>query len=114
MGDIKTCGACHPADYCTRCHGEGVPHDADFVRSHGPLAMTPAARCETCHQPSFCIGCHGLEMPHPPAFTAIHSATVKARGEAVCLRCHMQSDCENCHTAHIHPGGATVAPRTTQ
>ena len=30
MGDLKTCAACHPDDYCVRCHGIPMPHGRRF------------------------------------------------------------------------------------
>lgn len=119
MGDWKTCTACHPNDYCVQCHGMSLPHDADFLRTHGAPAIASRANCDVCHKPAFCDGCHGLEMPHPAGFTPSHSKIVKAKGRAVCLACHTEEDCTKCHIAHVHPGGAgpvggaTSAPTTS-
>jgi len=43
-------------------------------------------------------------------FTPIHASIVKQRGQAVCMRCHIEDDCTNCHIKHVHPGGATLPP----
>jgi hypothetical protein len=110
MGDLKTCAACHPNDFCVRCHGIPLPHNADFIRTHPTFALTNSTDCAVCHQQSFCNDCHGLPMPHPADFTPQHSVIVKQQGAAKCLRCHVQDDCDNCHAKHVHPGGATSAP----
>ena len=110
MGDSKTCAACHPADYCVRCHGLSLPHGPDYVRNHSAQALEQRKDCDTCHKQGFCDGCHGLEMPHPGVFTPAHSFVVDQKGSALCLRCHVQDDCDNCHVKHVHPGGATLPP----
>lgn len=112
MGDWKTCAACHPTDYCSRCHGISLPHDPDFIRNHPVQALTNRKDCAVCHKQAFCDGCHGLEMPHPASFTPSHSSVVKKRGSKLCLKCHVQDDCDNCHDAHVHPGGAIVPPKS--
>ena len=111
MGDLNTCVACHPANYCVRCHGIPLPHGSGFIRDHPALAFTNRADCTVCHQQSFCDSCHGLPMPHPVGFTPEHPAIVKQQGTSKCLRCHVQQDCTKCHDAHVHPGGATTPPR---
>lgn len=106
MGSMSTCGACHPQDYCTRCHGAGVPHDSKFFDLHGATSLTREAQCDSCHQPKFCSDCHTLEMPHPESFTQGHSTLVREQGDASCTRCHAEQDCITCHVTHVHPGGA--------
>lgn len=110
MGDLPTCASCHPDDFCARCHGIPLPHDASFIRTHPAAAQTNRDNCTVCHAQAFCDNCHGLEMPHPVTFTPIHSSIVKQRGTAVCYRCHVQDDCTNCHVKHVHPGGAALPP----
>jgi hypothetical protein len=112
MGDLRTCASCHPPDYCVRCHGIPLPHDSDFLRGHPLAATTQRAQCAVCHKQTFCDNCHGLEMPHPIAFTPAHSSIVQKQGSTVCMRCHVQDDCTNCHIKHVHPGGATLPPRS--
>jgi hypothetical protein len=109
MGDLKTCAACHPDDFCVRCHGIPLPHEPSFLRTHPLSVPTHREDCAVCHRQTFCDGCHGLEMPHPNAFTKTHSALVKKQGNTLCLRCHIEDDCTNCHVRHVHPGGA-IAP----
>ncbi len=106
MGAMSTCGACHPQDYCTRCHGAGVPHDSKFFELHGPTSQTNGAQCGDCHEQKFCNDCHTLEMPHPNAFVQEHSALVREQGDESCSRCHAEQDCTTCHEKHVHPGGA--------
>jgi hypothetical protein len=110
MGNWKTCAACHPDDYCVRCHGIPLPHDADYVTNHSAQALTNRKDCGMCHKQAFCDGCHGMEMPHPALFTPSHSWIVEKRGSAACMRCHVQDDCDTCHVKHVHPGGATLPP----
>ncbi|MEI8080974.1 MAG: hypothetical protein WCI74_03925 [Actinomycetes bacterium] len=110
MGDLRTCRACHPDDYCSRCHGISLPHPDGFVDGHPAVALENPESCRSCHQPAFCVGCHGLEMPHPVEFTPAHPGIVTAGGKAICTKCHAASDCTNCHQQHVHPGGATLPP----
>jgi hypothetical protein len=110
MGDLKTCAACHPDDFCVRCHGMKLPHSPDFIRFHPVQAQTQRKDCEVCHKQAFCDSCHGMPMPHPADFTPSHSTIVKKQGQAACMRCHVQDDCTNCHVAHVHPGGAVLPP----
>src|SRR5450759_1491220 len=110
MGDLKTCVACHPDNYCVQCHGMSLPHDSDFIRTHPTQALSQRKDCDVCHKQTFCDDCHGLQMPHPASFTPAHSSIVKKQGSTVCLRCHVEDDCTKCHEAHVHPGGATKAP----
>ncbi len=81
MGEPETCGACHPQDFCSGCHGVDIPHDEDFKRRHAEQATAADARCEECHSQAFCDDCHGLEMPHPDAFTPEHADIVEADGQ---------------------------------
>ena len=112
MGDLKTCSACHPNDFCVRCHGISLPHAPDFIKQHPQTALSNRASCSVCHQQSFCDNCHGLPMPHPATFTPLHPSYVKQNGQGVCLRCHIEDDCTNCHVKHVHPGGAVLPPST--
>jgi hypothetical protein len=111
MGDLDSCAACHPRDYCVRCHGISLPHDVSFIHTHPQVATVNRKDCAVCHQQAFCTSCHGLEMPHTTRFTAGHSTLVKAEGSVKCMRCHIQDDCTNCHVKHVHPGGATGPPQ---
>lgn len=112
MGSLETCAACHPRDYCARCHGIRLPHDLNFIRSHPSQALAFRKDCAVCHGQPFCDSCHGMPMPHPDGFTPSHSKIVKQEGETKCARCHVQDDCQTCHVRHVHPGGATSAPRS--
>jgi len=110
MGDLQTCRACHPDDYCVRCHGMRLPHDASFIRTHPLRAQEQRKDCVVCHRQTFCDSCHGMRMPHPASFTPQHSRLVNERGRAACERCHVGDDCVNCHERHVHPGGAKSPP----
>lgn len=111
MGEMSTCGACHAGDFCTKCHGAGVPHTPRFVSVHGPVASSPDADCLGCHAKPFCDDCHGYEMPHPPSFTETHGELVPADGDDdKCRGCHDQTDCSHCHELHVHPGGSGRLP----
>jgi hypothetical protein len=106
LGEQKTCVACHAPEFCSRCHGVPVPHDAQFKRTHGKTALKLGSACNKCHPTTSCTLCHGMEMPHPATFVSAHPKTVKAKGERPCLKCHLKADCDGCHVAHVHPGGA--------
>jgi len=110
MGDLQTCVSCHPNDFCVRCHGIPLPHNADFIRTHPLAAASNRQDCAVCHTQTFCTNCHGLPMPHPVGFTPAHPQIVDKQGATVCYRCHVKDDCTNCHVAHVHPGGATLPP----
>lgn len=103
LGLMRTCVPCHPASKCARCHGAGLPHTADFVKTHGGAARAADAACEDCHQKAFCSDCHQYEMPHPAAFIKAHADAAASAGEAVCRRCHAEPDCVECHVSHVHP-----------
>jgi len=111
IGDLNTCAACHAPNFCVRCHGIPLPHDSNFIKSHPRVALINRTDCNVCHQQAFCTNCHGLAMPHTDQFTQRHSKIVKQDGAATCLRCHVKDDCTNCHVKHVHPGGATAAPK---
>jgi hypothetical protein len=110
MGDLSTCGSCHPGGYCVRCHGANVPHPAQYLKQHGQDVMSRPdgeIQCLSCHDSAGCSDCHGLEMPHPDAFLQSHAETIREEDEAyvaTCERCHQQQSCDNCHAAHTHPG----------
>lgn len=107
MGELTTCKACHPVDYCSRCHGMTVPHPADFAARHGKAIVddpSKRADCVVCHKGSACDDCHGIEMPHPRGFLQRHSSVVERSGRESCQRCHDELSCQRCHERHIHPG----------
>lgn len=108
MGNSSTCTVCHSAASCEGCHGAGLPHDAEFIRTHSEIAGQRTARCETCHAQTFCDDCHGTAMPHSNSFTRTH-AKPGSDDRKLCDRCHVESDCVNCHVKHVHPGGAIGA-----
>ncbi len=106
MGQMSVCSLCHSEDKCSRCHGPGVPHPANWISSHPTVAVRADAKCAMCHQKTFCLGCHQTEMPHPATFARGHSRFVQLKGSQLCLRCHAQTDCDTCHLRHVHPGGS--------
>jgi hypothetical protein len=105
MGDAATCMACHTQDDCAECHGAGVPHTADFIKTHPASAKNDNAKCDGCHETSFCDSCHATPMPHTSEFVSTHPKTAEQQA-ALCDRCHADSDCTECHEKHVHPGGA--------
>lgn len=112
MGTLEWCSTCHPAGYCTRCHGVDLPHAADFGRTHGALAKAPGSKCLTCHdKTTLCDTCHGVEMPHPTGFLASHPKLASSSADPNCLTCHIQKDCTACHTKHTHPGSTDGTAR---
>ena len=107
MGDLATCTACHPEDYCVRCHEIVMPHPVGFAKSHGDAVIAAGdggRACVTCHRETSCDDCHGIDMPHPNRFLERHAGDVQEGGQAVCSRCHEQTSCDLCHESHIHPG----------
>lgn len=105
MGDSATCSVCHKPDDCVECHGQGLPHGADFITVHGAFAVDEASACDGCHEDTFCSSCHGTPMPHTDEFTRAHPVTAGEQAD-LCARCHAESDCTTCHEKHVHPGGA--------
>lgn len=111
MGQLDSCGVCHPDDYCTRCHGLAVPHPASFGSEHGRMSIESPESCEQCHRSSaYCDACHGIEMPHAAGFLKAHSAEAGTLDNPACIRCHASEDCGRCHTRHVHPGGPNMFP----
>jgi hypothetical protein len=108
MGDQFTCSACHPAGFCDKCHGPGLPHGASFIQAHPTAAVKPGSKCQSCHDKVFCTGCHGLQMPHPEGFKAAHADLARKDGDKLCRSCHSERDCTQCHVMHVHPGGASL------
>jgi len=103
MGRMSTCVPCHQPQRCAGCHGAGLPHGPDFMRTHARSATDADARCQTCHQATFCSDCHVYEMPHTEEFVRGHASTIEADGEDGCRRCHQDPDCTECHERHVHP-----------
>ncbi len=110
MGDMSICSSCHRKGYCTRCHGENVPHPEAYLRDHGRDVQGRSdgkKQCLTCHRDDACDDCHGLSMPHPDGFLNGHAKVIRTRDEEyakLCTRCHKKESCEACHARHIHPG----------
>lgn len=111
MGDLQSCGPCHPGGYCAKCHNVEIPHPRSFGSTHGASAIEERASCEVCHEPEpFCDNCHGMPMPHPAGFLKGHGKTAESNDDPRCRRCHAMTDCAACHVGHVHPGGATPPP----
>lgn len=105
LGQLDTCRACHPTDYCARCHGVELPHPDGFPRQHGMLAKAKRKQCLGCHdERAFCTPCHGVAMPHPVSFLPQHSKIASGFADPRCSRCHPRDTCDSCHAAHTHPG----------
>lgn len=106
MGDLTSCTACHPKDYCVRCHELELPHSPNYLSEHGEdVSALGEAACATCHREASCLACHGgVEMPHPDEFLSEHKQAVDALGKEACDRCHAEESCESCHARHTHPG----------
>lgn len=100
MGDNHTCAGCHVREYCEPCHGIPLPHDSDYLRTHGAQAIAEAATCDRCHVSEYCNGCHAVEMPHTPAFTQGHGEIAEMPDDQTCYRCHLEADCSTCHETH--------------
>lgn len=103
MGKMSTCRACHEPSKCSKCHGAGLPHAADFVSNHAGAATDATAKCTDCHTEKFCLDCHIYPMPHPRTFTESHAKLVEEKGDTTCKRCHDPKDCTQCHEDHVHP-----------
>jgi len=112
LGSLQSCGVCHPADYCVRCHGTALPHPIGFGQSHGEEALRDLDACVACHETeTLCTPCHGVEMPHPDGFLKVHSSKASTVEDQTCVRCHDSEECTACHVRHIHPGNAVKPPR---
>lgn len=111
LGSLQSCGVCHAADYCVRCHGTALPHPIGFGQSHGVEALHDLDACTACHETgTLCTPCHGIEMPHPGGFLKEHSSIASAVEDPACVRCHDTDECSACHMQHIHPGNAVKPP----
>lgn len=112
MGDQRSCRTCHPADFCSTCHGVEIPHSADFGATHGDAARLDRKACMVCHKSAqaFCDECHTIEMPHPKDFLRRHSRLAEGEKDPVCRNCHVETDCDTCHRYHVHPGGGKGVP----
>lgn len=106
MGDLQTCTLCHERAKCESCHNMPLPHEKNFLATHGKLAIQPNAPCLSCHKGSLCESCHGIEMPHPDNFLAKHSSVAVSAKDPRCKTCHPMDACTRCHERHVHPGGA--------
>lgn len=112
LGNLRSCGVCHPPDYCVRCHGTVLPHPIGFGRSHGDEAAKNLSVCAACHDPdTLCTPCHGIEMPHPDGFLPEHSSIADGVEDPACVRCHDPEECVACHVRHVHPGNAAQPPK---
>lgn len=112
LGSLTSCGVCHPADYCVRCHGTALPHPIGFGQSHGDEAKKDLTVCRSCHDTdTLCTPCHGIEMPHAEGFLKSHSSTTSRLDDPACVRCHDTQECMACHERHIHPGNAVKPPK---
>jgi len=111
LGSLRSCGVCHPSDYCVRCHGTVLPHPAGFGQSHGDEAAEDLSVCVACHDAdALCTPCHGIEMPHPDGFLPEHSSITDGVEDPACVRCHDPEECVACHVRHVHPGNAAQPP----
>lgn len=79
----------------------GADHDAEWHRTHGPVANADPQLCSTCHGPDHCRTCHGGDLRpvrlHPDDWVSVHP--IAARGQELqCQSCHrLQTFCRDCH-----------------
>ncbi len=115
LDELRYCRTCHPADFCTTCHGVALPHGAEFPARHGAEARKIDSTCLDCHdRTAYCDACHGVEMPHPTGFLAEHGTAARGPADARCLKCHRQSDCDSCHDAHVQASGSSSGTPAVQ
>ncbi len=79
----------------------GAAHDADWHRSHGPVANADPQMCSSCHGPDYCRGCHGGDLTparlHPDDWVSLHALAARGR-DLQCQSCHrLQTFCRDCH-----------------
>jgi predicted CXXCH cytochrome family protein len=99
MGDLSTCGSCHPGGYCVRCHGANVPHPAQYLKQHGQdvmsrLTVSPSA-CRATIPPGASTATAWRCRIRTPSFRAtriryarrtMHTGIVRALPSAAVLR----------------------------
>jgi hypothetical protein len=79
----------------------GAAHDADWHRSHGPVANADPAMCSNCHGPDHCRACHGGALRpirlHPDDWLTVHPLAAQG-ADLECQSCHrLQTFCRDCH-----------------
>lgn len=107
MGRLTTCATCHESGTCERCHGTKIPHDPDWLQTHGPQATDARnkVKCVRCHESDWCTDCHGVTMPHAAGFIKQHASSAEKLGVEACRRCHSAEACDDCHMRSRHPQG---------
>ena len=104
LGEVRSCGGCHPLEQCTACHGLEMPHPAAFGQpeQHASLAAFDGKEklCFRCHKPDECLRCHQAFAAHGPDWRQQHGAGGRAAGEK-CKSCHNKSSAKNyCDLCH--------------
>lgn len=104
------CSSCHDADRTA------YDHEADFIKTHGAVAIRDQRTCEACHQTSSCADCHaGREEEIKPSDKRPDrfDATTPHRGDyltqhridgrldpASCFPCHGRKNEGRCRVCH--------------
>lgn len=111
----QNCAACHPAAYCSKCHGLSMPHPDDWLEQHGAQAQQSSQLCLRCHGPqagaapqakgkaateAACTTCH--EALEPSSHEAKdwlpeQHFVVGSEQPDLCTLCHGQNACDTCH-----------------
>ncbi|MEW6202638.1 MAG: cytochrome c3 family protein [bacterium] len=96
---VAACITCHQTDFCQSCHKEIKPksHGSNWSAVHGAGAKKNLTSCKLCHGENYCFSCHQVKIPHGDDWMTEHSAIVKDKGKAICLRCHEAEMCTTCH-----------------
>jgi len=104
---------------CTSCHdaaSAATNHDAQWMRSHGAIAVRDRRTCETCHKGSSCADCHAgrqeeikpsdkrpsrfdASTPHRGDYLTQHRADGRL-DPASCFPCHGRKNTGRCATCH--------------
>ncbi len=127
--EMANCTGCHhhevevTAGTCDTCHVDlaraslrplvtDFSHTADYIRAHGPEAITSPSTCGQCHDQPFCTDCHAGTVAttieriqgdrldrafiHRGDYLSRHAVDASVMGDT-CLSCHAPTSCTTCH-----------------
>ncbi|MCL5985805.1 MAG: NapC/NirT family cytochrome c [Actinobacteria bacterium] len=107
LPSMDFCYMCHDGknapNSCETCHKAQAPpptHVANFIETHGAIALQNQDDCLRCHTPSskFCEDCHSKRPPSHTADWQYSHGAVTVEKENTCYECHDKEEfCNTCH-----------------